>query len=187
MAAGCREKSAFGAIAEALAKCHAKRAKLPSLAERAAEIRDLATATAPQRVNEYREAEGDAVYRLLLGPAFAPKRRRRHWRKRSASLARQGWRTGARVSMDTYPPTKQRPALLDLVKALGCRDGALRCDECGDWRIKASRARSTASPERSIAPRRRGSRFSSRATKRFGNGARRNRRQAIYRPHQRRR
>jgi hypothetical protein len=30
---------------------------------------------------------------------------------------------------------KQRPALLALRDALGCRDSALRRDECGDWRI----------------------------------------------------
>ena len=36
---------------------------------------------------------------------------------------------------DKYPPTVQRPALLKLVEALGCRDAALRRDECGDWRI----------------------------------------------------
>lgn len=30
----------------------------------------------------------------------------------------------------------QRPALLELVKALGCRDNALSRDECGDWRIE---------------------------------------------------
>lgn len=36
---------------------------------------------------------------------------------------------------DLYPPSAQRPALLRLVKALGCRDAALRRDECGDWRI----------------------------------------------------
>lgn len=36
---------------------------------------------------------------------------------------------------DIYPPTVQRPALLKLVEALGCRDAALRRDECGDWRI----------------------------------------------------
>jgi len=35
-----------------------------------------------------------------------------------------------------YPPSVQRPALLDLVKALGCRDNALRRDECGDWRVE---------------------------------------------------
>ena len=33
---------------------------------------------------------------------------------------------------DAFPPTRQRPALLELVKALGCRDNALRRDECGD-------------------------------------------------------
>ncbi len=36
---------------------------------------------------------------------------------------------------DSYPPAKQRPALLELVKALGCRDNALRRDECGDWAV----------------------------------------------------
>lgn len=34
--------------------------------------------------------------------------------------------------MDSYPPTAQRAALLKLVPALGCRDGSLRRDECGD-------------------------------------------------------
>ena len=37
---------------------------------------------------------------------------------------------------DLYPPTRQRPALLDLTKALGCRDNSLRRDECGDWRVE---------------------------------------------------
>ena len=37
---------------------------------------------------------------------------------------------------DKYPPVVQRPALLKLVEALGCREGALRRDECGDWRIE---------------------------------------------------
>jgi hypothetical protein len=36
---------------------------------------------------------------------------------------------------DIYPPTVQRPALVRLVEALGCRDAALRRDECGDWRV----------------------------------------------------
>jgi hypothetical protein len=36
---------------------------------------------------------------------------------------------------DIYPPAVQRPALLKLVEALGCREAALRRDECGDWRI----------------------------------------------------
>jgi hypothetical protein len=36
---------------------------------------------------------------------------------------------------DRHPPTVQRPALLKLVEALGCRDNALRRDECSDWRI----------------------------------------------------
>jgi hypothetical protein len=38
--------------------------------------------------------------------------------------------------MDIFPPAKQRPALLALRDALGCRDNALRRDECGDWRIE---------------------------------------------------
>ncbi len=37
---------------------------------------------------------------------------------------------------DIYPPTVQRPALLKFAEALGCRDNALRRDECGDWRIQ---------------------------------------------------
>lgn len=36
---------------------------------------------------------------------------------------------------DKYPPAVQRPALLKLVEAVGCREAALRRDECGDWRI----------------------------------------------------
>jgi hypothetical protein len=36
---------------------------------------------------------------------------------------------------DIYPPTMQRPALLELVKALGARDNSLRRDDCGDWAI----------------------------------------------------
>ena len=38
----------------------------------------------------------------------------------------------------TYPHAKQRAALLKLVSALGCREAALRRDECGDWRIGGS-------------------------------------------------
>ena len=37
--------------------------------------------------------------------------------------------------MDKFPPSVQRPALLSFAVALGCRDNALRRDECGDWRI----------------------------------------------------
>jgi hypothetical protein len=37
---------------------------------------------------------------------------------------------------DIFPPARQRETLLKLVEALGCRDAALRRDECGDWRIK---------------------------------------------------
>lgn len=36
---------------------------------------------------------------------------------------------------DKYPPAVQRPALLKLVEALGCRANALRRDECSDWHI----------------------------------------------------
>jgi hypothetical protein len=37
---------------------------------------------------------------------------------------------------DSYPPTKQREALLALARAgLDTRDSALRRDACGDWRI----------------------------------------------------
>ena len=36
---------------------------------------------------------------------------------------------------EIYPSKVQREALLKCVEALGCRDAALRRDECGDWRI----------------------------------------------------
>jgi hypothetical protein len=49
---------------------------------------------------------------------------------------------------DRYPPTMQRPALLELVKALGCRDAAFRRDECGDWRISGKFGHIYAVPER---------------------------------------
>jgi hypothetical protein len=48
--------------------------------------------------------------------------------------------------MDVYPPTIQRPALLELMKAIGCRDNALRRDECGDWRINGRRGHIYAVP-----------------------------------------
>jgi hypothetical protein len=41
--------------------------------------------------------------------------------------------------MDNFPTTKQRAALIKLVSALGCREAALRRDECGDWRINGAR------------------------------------------------
>lgn len=47
---------------------------------------------------------------------------------------------------DIYPPAVQRPALLELVKALGCRDNALRRDECGDWRIEGRSGHIYAAP-----------------------------------------
>jgi hypothetical protein len=49
--------------------------------------------------------------------------------------------------MDKYPPTVQRPALLKLVEALGCRDVALRRDECGDWRVNGTFGHIWAVPE----------------------------------------
>jgi hypothetical protein len=48
--------------------------------------------------------------------------------------------------MDIYPPTAQRPALLKLAQAIGCRDNALRRDECGDWRINGGRGHIYAVP-----------------------------------------
>ena len=36
---------------------------------------------------------------------------------------------------DIYPPKIQRPALLELQKALDSRRDCLRKDECGDWAI----------------------------------------------------
>ena len=36
---------------------------------------------------------------------------------------------------DTFPPTAQRPKLLELAEALDSRSDALRRDEFGDWRI----------------------------------------------------
>lgn len=37
--------------------------------------------------------------------------------------------------VDRYPAAMQREALLKFAEALGCRDAALRRDECSDWRI----------------------------------------------------
>lgn len=48
--------------------------------------------------------------------------------------------------VDQYPPTVQRAALLKLVEALGCRDAALRRDECGDWRINGKYGHISAVP-----------------------------------------
>ena len=39
---------------------------------------------------------------------------------------------------DTYPPTKQRPALLGFAAACGTRADKLRRDECSDWAIWGS-------------------------------------------------
>ena len=40
---------------------------------------------------------------------------------------------------DIYPPAGQRQALLALMPTLGCCEGALRRDECGDWRVEGKR------------------------------------------------
>lgn len=49
--------------------------------------------------------------------------------------------------MDLFPPTKQRPALLPFLAAIGARDNTLRRDECSDWRIKGERGWIYAGPE----------------------------------------
>jgi hypothetical protein len=48
---------------------------------------------------------------------------------------------------DKYPPAMQREALLRFRDALGCRDNALRRDECGDWRINGKQGWIYAVPE----------------------------------------
>jgi hypothetical protein len=48
---------------------------------------------------------------------------------------------------DKYPPAVQRPELLKLVEALGCRPNALRRDECNDWRISGKQGYIYAVPE----------------------------------------
>ena len=58
--------------------------------------------------------------------------------------------------MDTYPPPEQRVALLKLVSALGCREAALRRDECGDWRIEGSNGHVYAVPGHMDQPKRPG-------------------------------
>ena len=45
-----------------------------------------------------------------------------------------------------YPPAAQRPALLSLVEALGCRANALRRDECSDWRVEGRSGHIYAAP-----------------------------------------
>ncbi len=58
--------------------------------------------------------------------------------------------------MDAYPPAKQRAALLKLVSALGCREAALRRDECADWRIEGSNGHVYAVPGTLDQPKRPG-------------------------------
>jgi hypothetical protein len=49
--------------------------------------------------------------------------------------------------VDRYPSSVQRPALLKLVEALGCRDVCLRRDECSDWRISGKQGHIYSVPE----------------------------------------
>jgi hypothetical protein len=58
-----------------------------------------------------------------------------------------------------YPPAVQRAALLKLLPALGCRDAALRRDECGDWRINGKCGHVYAAPGSLERPKRPGFRF----------------------------
>ena len=48
---------------------------------------------------------------------------------------------------DIFPPAKQRETLLAFRDALGCRDNALRRDECSDWRINGKQGHVYAVPE----------------------------------------
>jgi len=48
--------------------------------------------------------------------------------------------------VDIYPPTKQRPRLLELAKVLKSRSIALHRDECGDWAIHGKFGRVFAVP-----------------------------------------
>jgi hypothetical protein len=48
---------------------------------------------------------------------------------------------------DRFQPTVQRSALLELVKTLGCRDNALRRDECSDRRINGKQGHIYSVPE----------------------------------------
>jgi hypothetical protein len=54
--------------------------------------------------------------------------------------------------MDIFPATKQRDALVKLVKALTSRDSSLRRDECGGWRITGSHGHVYAVARRSAVP-----------------------------------
>jgi hypothetical protein len=52
----------------------------------------------------------------------------------SAGGHHHGQNQAARApEIDPYPPSRQRATLLKLAEALGCRDNAVRRDECGDW------------------------------------------------------
>jgi hypothetical protein len=48
---------------------------------------------------------------------------------------------------DTYPPSKQRPALLAFAAACGTRADKLRRDDCGDWAIWGRNGHIHAVPE----------------------------------------
>jgi hypothetical protein len=58
--------------------------------------------------------------------------------------------------MDIYPPHRQREALLRLAPALGCRESALRRDDCGDWRINGKHGHIYAIPGTLAEPGREG-------------------------------
>lgn len=75
--AGYGDQLANGVIAETKARKRAEHEERLRIAERIAEICDIARSTALRKMTEYREAGGDAGYRLLLDPDHAPKPRRR--------------------------------------------------------------------------------------------------------------
>lgn len=49
--------------------------------------------------------------------------------------------------LDICPHSIQRPALLELAKALSASDSTLRRDECSDWRINGTKGHIYAVPE----------------------------------------
>jgi hypothetical protein len=57
---------------------------------------------------------------------------------------------------DIYPAAARRKVLFELVPALGCRDAAVRRDECGDLLIAGKRGHIYAAPGTVEEPRRPG-------------------------------
>jgi hypothetical protein len=58
------------------------------------------------------------------------------------------WTSGRGAAVaHIFPPSKQRPALLEFMAALGARKSSLRRDECGDWAIFGNRGHICAVPE----------------------------------------